>query len=103
MVVVVFSIYATAWGFRTHQPRFFWPVAEAVFVAFAIALVVGPLAAPRVAHDVGLVGGQLYFALVIAVLSVIVVGLRMRRAGEGDAGAGHGNGAGQDDAEGEHG
>ena len=98
VAVVALSMYATGWGFRAHQPRFFWPIAQTVFVSFAIVLVVGRLEAPGVAHDIGLEGTQLYFALGLAVFAMIVTGMRMRRAGD-DRGVGERH----DESEGDHG
>lgn len=81
VAVIMLSIYATMYGFRTRQPRFFWPTAEAVFSALAVLLVVGRAKSPGLMGDLGLTGAQWWFVFGVVALSMTVDGLRMRRHG----------------------
>ena len=78
--LVVGSIYATGIGFNVAQPRWFWPLAEAVCVALALILVAGKTAAPDTMAALGLSGRDWFFALGVIVFSAIVIRMRHRRA-----------------------
>ena len=80
--VVALSIYATTYGFRRQQPRYFWGIAQGVFSVLGFALLVGHTMFPGFMRDIGLSGGQWYFAFALAAFAMIVVGLRMRRGGD---------------------
>ena len=80
--VVALSIYATTYGFRTQQPRHFWGIAQSVFSALGFLLLLGRTMFPGFMKDIGLTGGQWYFAFGLVAFAMIVVGLRMRRGGE---------------------
>lgn len=80
---VALSIYATTYGFRRQQPRHFWGIAQGVFSALGFLLLAGRTLFPGFEKDIGLTGGQWYFAFSLVAFAMIVVGLRMRR-GEDD-------------------
>ena len=80
--VVALSIYATTYGFRMQQPRHFWGIAQGVFSALGFLLLLGRTMFPAFMQDIGLTGGQWYFAFALVAFAMIVVGLRMRRAKE---------------------
>jgi len=77
--VVALSIYATTYGFRTHQPRYFWGIAQGVFSALGFLLLLGRTMFLDFMKDIGLTGGQWYFAFGLVAFAMIVVGLRGRR------------------------
>jgi len=80
--VVALSIYATTYGFRTQQPRYFWGIAQGVFSALGFLLLLGRTMFPDLMNSIGLTGGQWYFAFGLAAFAMIVVGLRIRRGGD---------------------
>jgi len=80
--VVALSIYATTYGFRTQQPRHFWGIAQGVFSALGFLLLAGRTMFPGFMKDIGLTGGQWYFAFGLVAFAMIVVGLRMRPGGD---------------------
>ena len=80
--VVALSIYATAYGFRTRQPRHFWAVAAGRVLGSGVRPAPGALQFPEFMEDIGLTGGQWYFAFGVVAFAMIVVGLRMRRGGD---------------------
>jgi hypothetical protein len=80
--VVALSIYATTYGFRTQQPRHFWGVAQWVFSALGFLLLAGRTLFPDFMKDIGLTGGQWYFAFGLVAFAMIVVGLRRRRGAD---------------------
>ena len=80
--VVALSIYATTYGFRTQQPRYFWGIAQGVFSALGFLLLLGLRMFPGFMKDIGLTGGRWYFTFALVAFAMIVVGLRMRRGGD---------------------
>jgi hypothetical protein len=79
---VALSIYATTYGVRAQQPRHFWGIAQGVFSALGFLLLAGRTMFPSFMKDIGLTGGQWYFAFGLVAFAMIVVGLRMRRGGD---------------------
>ena len=65
MAVVALSVFATSYGFRDRQARFFWPVAEAIFGALAVFLVAAKVSAPSMMNTLGLSGGQWFVAFAL--------------------------------------
>jgi hypothetical protein len=80
--VVALSIYATTYGVRARQPRYFWLIAQGLFSALGFYLLLGRTTFPDFMQDVGLSGGQWYFAFGMTAVAMILVGLRMRRGGD---------------------
>ena len=80
--VVALSIYATTYGFRDGQPRYFWGIAQGVFSALGFLLLLGRTLFPGFMRAIGLSGGQWYFAFALVAFAMIVIGMRMRRGGE---------------------
>jgi hypothetical protein len=84
------SIFATAYGFKERQPRFFWPAAETLWGALLVLLVWASASHPALMRDLGLTGVQWWFTFLWLAFAMVVAGLRLRRAGHDEEDGRHG-------------
>ena len=77
--VAVLSMWATLRGFSESPALYFWLFTEIVFVALAIALVLGRVQWPESMQSIALKGTEWWFAFVVVAYSMTMAHLRVRR------------------------
>jgi hypothetical protein len=77
--VAVLSIWATSCGFRESPALYFWRFTEIVFVAAALALVLGRVQWPELMQSIALKDTEWWFAFLVVAYSMTMAHLRVRR------------------------
>jgi hypothetical protein len=77
--VAVLSIWATSCGFRESPALYFWLFTEIIFVAAALALVLGRVQWPELMQSIALKDTEWWFAFLVVAYSMTMAHLRVRR------------------------